>query len=137
MNDNDQDQKSKPDVSEEPIIFSYSRQEALSDGVLIDLNQWVSIDASGYKYPAACTAAVFAIVERAVNNKHFHNDYTGVIADIFWMSIVMPVEKWETGQLFEVTITGAGSHPIYTLKVECGPGDEGEPVITFMLPDED
>jgi hypothetical protein len=128
----------EPSPKEDPlVIFTYSRAEALQEGVLVDLNQWVSVNESGYKCPAACTAAVFAIIERAVNNKRYLNDYKGVIADILWMSIVMPEAKWETGRLFKVIITGAGPKAIYTLKVECGPGDEGEPVVTIMLPEED
>ncbi len=32
---------------------------------------------------------------------------------------------------------GDGTPPLVQLKALCGPGDEGEPVITVMLPDED
>jgi hypothetical protein len=134
MNDKQSNDRS---CQEEPVIFSYSRAQALEDGVLVDLNQWVPVNESGYKCPAACTAAVFNLIERAVNNQKLVNDYKGVISDVLWMSIVMPVNKWETGQLFKVIIRGAGPKAIHTLKVECGPGDQGEPVITIMLPEED
>ena len=41
-------------------------------------------------------------------------------------------------QLYRVPRGGRGMRPrLVTLKVICGPGDEGEPVITIMLPGED
>ena len=33
--------------------------------------------------------------------------------------------------------TGAGGVRRVTLKAVCGPGDEGEPVVTLMMPEED
>jgi hypothetical protein len=30
-----------------------------------------------------------------------------------------------------------GTPPLVRLKALCGPGDEGEPVVTIMMPDED
>ena len=43
----------------------------------------------------------------------------------------------ETTHLFKVIITGTGRKKIHTLKVVCGPGDDAEPVLTIMLPEED
>ena len=119
------------------LISVYTRAQALDDGFLVDLNQWIPVNESGYKYPVACTSAVFAIIEKAVDNKHHCNDYKGVIWDILWMSKVMPVRRWETGQLFRVKITGAARQSLFTFKIECSGGDDGEPIMTIMLPDED
>jgi len=119
------------------IISTYTRAQALEDGVLVDLNQWIPIHESGYKYPVACTSAVFAIVEKAVENKNPANDYKGVIWDILWMSRKYQKKQWETGAEFQVTIIGAGPRKIHTMKIECGPGDDCFPVMTIMLPDED
>lgn len=134
MNGNDEQDK---DTNEPELIYKYTRLQALEDGVLVDVNQWIPVKESGYKYPIACTAAVFEIVDRAVKNKKFHNDYSGVMWDILWMSRVSPIRRWETGQLFQVIINGAGRKTIYNFKIECHPGDDGEPVLTIMLPDED
>jgi len=119
------------------LIYSYSRKQALEDGVLIDLNQYIPVKESGYKWPVACTAAVFDIIERAVKNERYHNDYKGVVWDILWMSLAGPIRKWDNGQLFRVIIKGAGVRSTYTFKIEVGPGDDGEPVLTIMLPQED
>ena len=118
-------------------IYSYTRSQALEDGVLVDLNQWIPIEESGYKHPIACTSTVFAIIKQAVENRKYYNDYKGVVWDILWMSRAMPIEKWTTGQLFKVSIRGVGQRSVFTLKIECSGGDNGEPVLTIMLPDED
>jgi hypothetical protein len=119
------------------VIYSYSRKQALEDGVLVDLNQYIPVAESGYKYSVACTAGVWAIVDKAVKNQKYLNDYAGVIWDILHMSRYGKIKDWAQGCLFQVIITGAGQKKIYTLKIECGPGDVGEPVLTIMLPEED
>jgi hypothetical protein len=116
------------------VIHTYTRKQALEDGMLVDLNQWIPVKESGYKCPVVCTAEVFAIIEAAVNNEKFHNDYKGVIWDILLMSRVNKTEKWETGCKFQVKIIGAGRIQFYTFKIECGPGDDAEPVLTVMQP---
>ena len=119
------------------IIIAYTRAQALSDGVLVDLNQYIPIAESGYKYPVACTETVFNLITKAVNNPNWGNDYEGIVYDILNMSRLGVVRRWETGQEFRVMITGAGSKRWYNLKIECHPGDNAEPVLTIMFPEED
>ncbi len=121
------------------VISRYSRAQALEDGVLVDLNKAgnIPISESGYKYPIACTASVWEIIEVAVSNPKFSNYLSGVIWDIIFMSRAYPVKRWETGQLFKVNIKVFHPKDVFTFKIECGPGDEGEPVLTIMLEDED
>jgi len=123
--------------TQDDIISVYTRAQALEDGFLVDLNQWIPICESGYTYPVACTSAVFSIIEKAVGNAKYFNDHKGVIWDILWMSKAMPIRQWETGRLFQVKITGAGPKSIYTFKIECTGGDNGDPVMTISLPEED
>jgi hypothetical protein len=119
------------------IISEYTRAQAIEDGVLIDLNQWIPVIESGYKYPVACTAGVFSIIRKAVENKYHCNDYNGVIWDILHMSRMYQTKKWTTGALFQVKIKGAEHKQLFTFKIECSGGDNAEPVLTVMLPDED
>lgn len=119
------------------VIHSYTRKEAIEDGVLVDMNKYIPVNESGYKYPAACTAGVWNIIDQAVNNKKYGNDYKGIICDIFNISRIMPFKRWQTGAMFRVIITGIGNQKYHTLKLECGPDDDGKPCLTFMLPDED
>ena len=80
---------------------------------------------------------MWEIIEKAVNNKKWHNDLDGVLHDIFWMSKMCAQELDATTRLFKVKITGAGRKSLFIFKVICGPGDDAEPVLTFMLRDED
>ncbi len=121
------------------VIFSYSRAQAIEDGVLVDLGQdkMLEVCRQHYKYPIACTAAVFGIMERAVANKKHCNDFAGVLHDMLWMSKVYKRQVDPTTVMFRVKITGAGRKSVYDFKMVCGPGDDAEPVMTIMLPDED
>lgn len=120
----------------EEIICCYTRAEALEDGVLVDLNQYIPVNECGYKYPVVCTSAVFSIIESAVNNKKHCNDYKGVIWDILTMSRIGR-KSGEDTVYFQVIITGAGKSKYHNFKIVCHGGDQGEPVLTIMLPDED
>ena len=68
------------------VIHSYSRAQAIEDGVLVDLSALSPVCREHYKFPVACTAAVWAIVDKAVKNKKCYNDLNGVLHDILWMS---------------------------------------------------
>lgn len=117
------------------VIYAYSRKDALNDGVLVDISQLAR--EAGYKYPVAITAEVQGMIEQAVSNAKCYNDYTGVLWDIIWMS-KFPTKKIDATQhLFSVIITGVGRSKTQTLKVVCHPGDDAEPVITIMLPEQD
>lgn len=121
------------------VVYAYTRKQAIEDGVLVDLMQdkMAEVCRQHYKYPIACTAAVFAIMEKAVENKRHCNDYAGVLHDMLWMSRVMKRDLNESTKLFRVKIKGAGRQSVFDFKMVCDSGDNAEPVITIMLPDED
>lgn len=122
-------------------IYGYSRAQAIEDGVLIDFSYPESDTADvcrqHYKHPVACTAAVFEIMQKSVENKNYCNSYAGVLHDILWMSKAAGIKQDESTVLFNVIIVGASRRRNYTLKLQVGPGDRCEPVITIMLPSED
>lgn len=117
-------------------IHVYTRAQAIADGVLVDLNLAApDVCRQHYKYPIACTAAVWNMIERAVENGA---DIPGTVHDLLWMSRVCVSRRFsDCTSLFECAlVTGEGTE-FYTFKMMCGPGDEAEPVITLMLPEED
>ncbi len=125
---------------EADVISSYSRAQAIADGVLVDATcgDFADVTRQHYKVPVAMTAAVFAIIERAVKNPRWLNDYRGVWHDICWMSKRGAISRPDPSTvIFQVIITGAGRSKYHTLKEVAGPGDAGELVVTFMLPHED
>lgn len=118
------------------IISAYTREQAIEDGVLVDVSD-MEIAKEHFKYPVAFTNAVWAIIEKAVNNKRWCNDLNGVLHDVFWMSKTYYRKLDSTTRIFRVIITGAGRKRNYDFKFVCSPGDTPEPVLTIMLPDED
>jgi hypothetical protein len=120
------------------VISRYTREQAVEDGVLIDLSA-LAPDVCGqhYKHPVACTAAVWAIVDKAVKNPRWMNDLRGVLHDMLWMSRMMKRSIDPSTVLFQVIIKGAGRKSTYQFKLNVGPGDNAEPVITIMMPNED
>src|SRR5689334_16502486 len=121
------------------VISRYTRADAIQDGTLIDLTaNFSEISSQLYKFPVACTASVWAIVEAAVANKKHCNDFAGVVWDILWMSQKGIVRKIDESQhIFRVIITGVGQQRQHDFKIICHGGDEAEPVLTIMLPEED
>ena len=47
------------------VVYSYTRKQAIEDGVLVDLSGIETIK-EHWKYPFACTATVWAIIEAAL-----------------------------------------------------------------------
>jgi hypothetical protein len=122
-------------------IHTYTRAQAIEDGVLVDFTALESdtgdVCRQHYKYPIAATAAVFRIMEKAVNNRRYCNDYAGILHDMLWMSKVVARKLDPSTVVFRCIIQGAGRSKYYDFKLQVHPGDHAEPVITIMLPGED
>lgn len=120
------------------LIHSYTRQQAIEDGVLVDVT--ATAREAGFRYPVALTATVFgAFVE--VPPGVSGQDAAGRLWDLLWM--LRHAIRGSSGGgpelRFPLHLQNTDSAPpqLVTLKSVCGPGDDGEPVITIMLPDED
>jgi hypothetical protein len=117
----------------EPISI-YTRAQAIDDGFLIDLSGQFPSDTRIFKYSVACTCGVWALVEKA---HAMGQEYGATVWDLCYMAAKSPARKMidPSTVLFKVSIPLNGK--TYTLKMNCGPGDNGAPVMTLMLPDED
>ena len=122
-----------------PIINAYTREQAIKDGYLVDLmhGELAQVARQHYKYPVSCTRAVWEIMDRAVKNKRWCNDYAGILHDMLWMSRSHRRQISDSTVMFRVIITGAGRSKYHDFKLTVGPGDAGEPVVTLMMPEED
>ena len=114
------------------VIYSYTRKQAIEDGVLVDLSPH-EITRQHWKYPVACTTGVWAMVETALGRDG--QDLPGILHDVFTMAKLAArrARDGERDVLFPVLIDGARQQ----LKLNIGPGDTPEPVLTLMLPNED
>lgn len=121
------------------VISSYTRHQAIEDGVLVDASIGIfeEVSRQHFKVPVAMSARLFEIIDKAVKNKRHCNDYKGVWHDVCWMSRAMSRNVDASTRIFRVIIKGAQRGYYFSLKAVCGPDDKGEPCITFMLADED
>lgn len=128
------------------VIFSYSRAQALEDGVLVDVSTMAR--EAGFKFPVAVTQKLHAeVLTPAPEGAENGQSYDGRLWDALHMlnmSIkgALPKRTYRSG-MNQVTeyqcyfIMKARQRRLLTLKAVCGPGDNMEPVITLMMPDED
>lgn len=70
-------------------IDAYSRQDAIADGILVDLMQPALerlVKQSGYRYPVAMTKTAFSrYVELDLLSNTYGQDLTGRLWDVLWM----------------------------------------------------
>ena len=119
------------------VIYAYTRAQAIKDGVLFDVSE--TARESGFIWPVAITAAVQALIEAIPPRLRGINDVDGRLWDVLWMAY-MAIRKAPHGGddlLYYGLILPHGRKKNVTLKLVTGPGDQGEPVVTIMLPDED
>jgi len=122
-----------------PVIYQYTRKEAIEDGVLIDMSNWAV--ETGFVIPVACTHALwhgYIVPPQGVQG--LGQSERGRVHDVLWMLLcAIRRDQRSTDQLlFKVSFQQAADKLVTTdLKAICGPSDNGEPVLTIMLPDED
>jgi hypothetical protein len=135
-----------------PVIHSYTRAEAIEDGFLVDLGTFsfrpnlTILQEAGIKFPVAITRAAY---NRAIQEDGRElppaQDLSGRMWDVvYMMKFAIARSAGATSEIrFVVYVwnwignTERTKHERVQLKALCGPGDDGEPVITIMLPDED
>ena len=121
-----------------PVISSYSRAQAIEDGVLVDLTPWAR--ETGFRYPAACTASVWhGYVVPPAGTQELGQSERGRAHDLLWM-LYCAIRRGADGDQLQfrvIFLQASGEQQTVTLKSVCGPGDDGEPVLTVMLPNED
>ena len=145
-----------PEFWGEPI-HSYTRAQALADGILVDLttatdDQGHSLcHQAGFKVPVAITRSAWAKTVEAGGTWKATGDgetlelkggqsLTGRLWDVLWMLRVACGKARNTDRIhFQllVDVDGDGHHEQVKLWALCGPGDDAQPVITLMLEGED
>ena len=119
------------------LVHSYSRKQALEDGVLIDVTE--TAREAGFRYPVALTAAAYAEYV-AVPDGVTGQDIQGRLWDMLWMLLNAIRRGGDTDRVpFELYVRNSDRRPAKLVRLvgHCGPGDDLEPVITVMLPGED
>jgi len=126
------------------VISTYTRAQAIEDGVLIDTGSMAQ--EAGFKWPVAVTSAAWADCiawTEDDSDKQVYQDQSGRLWDVLFMASHAIRQGSGSGdrllfKLYRVRRDGYSKEAILaTLKLIVGPGDQGEPVITILLPDED
>lgn len=121
--------------SDADLIHAYSRKEALEDGVLRDVSDRAR--EAGFRVPVAVTAALWEDITNIPSGRSFQ-DVEGRLWDVLWMGLRAIQNSKERGSTLRYSLVmPVGARTAYTVKLVCGPGDNAEPVITLMRPEED
>lgn len=118
------------------MIFSYARKEAIQDGILIDVTE--TAKEAGVKFPTAVTKAVWeTVVTPDEEGERRGESESGRLWDVLWM-FSLAARRSGGGSIlhYPLIVTEEGKQKEITLKAVIGPGDQGEPVITIMFPNE-
>ena len=122
-----------------PVIYSYTRKQAIEDGVLVDLTEWSS--ETGFTIPVACTVAVWnQYIVPPEGTVELGQSERGRSHDVLWMlwNAIRRAKAGGDRLMFSVIFLNAKKRQqTVQLKAICGPGDDGEPVLTVLTPDED
>lgn len=133
--------------TEADVVFTYTRQQAIADGELIDVSS--TAREAGLKFPVAMSRAAwaeFVAWSDEDSTRQVYQDESGRLWDVLWM-LVTAVRRDITQartvsdridfEVYRVPRGGRATRPrsaaLYAL---CHPGDDGEPVVTIMLPNE-
>lgn len=126
------------------VISTYTRAQAIEDGVLIDPGSMAK--EAGFKWPVVLTANAWADCVAWVDDdstQQIHQDQSGRLWDVLYMASLAIRTSQDSGdrilfQLYRVPRDGQSMEAeLTTLRLIIGPGDAGEPVITILLPHED
>lgn len=116
------------------LIDSYTRAQAIEDGVLFAVSPW-KLARCGFLYPVAYTASIRAMLtERGTRTIRIMGN-----EDDLLLLLHEAIKRADEGDtlLFGIMTIEDGEIAETTIKALVGPGDEGEPVITLMLENED
>src|SRR5262249_46460897 len=118
------------------VIYAYSRAQALNDGVLVDVTKMAK--EAGVRPPTAATPAGLERYGRGPPGPA-RQDRGGRPRGLVLVRAGALVQNTDrTSRKFQLYVRNdEGAPKLVTLRWVCGPGDEFEPVLTVLLPEED
>ncbi len=120
------------------IVHTYTRAQAISDGVLIDLSSSFPNETRIYRWNVACTDSVWTLIECAAESSN--EDVAVIVWDVCYMSHLAINAMKDAGraELYFKVCLPLGT-PEKKLKMVSGPVgfDDPTPCLTIMLPTED
>ena len=122
-----------------PVIFAYTRKQAVADGVQVDVTK--TAQEAGIKFPMFLTRAVFDAYV-AVPPDVTAQDEAGRLWDVVWMTRFGILRARPGVDRVPVALYVRNDNrraKLVKLIAQCGPMDidDPAPAITVMMPDED
>ena len=120
------------------VIYSYSREQAIADGVLVDVSE--TAKEAGFKFNTVVTRAVWEdCIAWDNDNEKAYQDESGRLWDVLFMAAFNARQTNGNNSLFELYRIPQGKTKAILVKLKSviSGGDNGEPVITIMQPQED
>ncbi|MCK9367408.1 MAG: hypothetical protein M0P72_09720 [Metallibacterium scheffleri] len=117
--------------ADDELIYSYTRAQALADGVLVDITERAR--QNGIKYPTACTTGLWALIDCIPDSDT--DELAGIVRDVRADAVLreMLAAIRAARGTDRVNFRALGAE----LWAQCGPGDTAAPVITIMRQGED
>ncbi len=121
------------------LIYSYTRAQALADGVLIDVSDFAR--EAGFKLPVAVSDTLYhgyltPPLELAKEGQSLDGRLWDTLSVLRYA-----IKSASATDRLSFTVLFAQASDATPVSVDllavCGPGDSGEPVITIMLPSDD
>jgi hypothetical protein len=139
MNNQDHNPAGESGMDFGPVIYSYTRKQALADGFQVDVTK--TAQEAGIKFPVFLTRTVFdqfVTVPPGVAAQ----DEAGRLWDIVWMLRFAILKSRPGAERIPVALYVRNDNRaarLIKLVATCGPLDidDPQPAITVMMPDED
>jgi hypothetical protein len=120
---------------EADIIHAYNREQAIADGVLMDVTP--TAREAGFKVPVALTSAVHARLMPSEIDASLGQSFEGRLWDVLMVLRYCAGNVDTDTVLLRVIIAENDEQHDIHLKAHIGPGDNAEPVVTIMFEHED
>ena len=117
-----------------PVIFSYSRREAIEDGVLYDVTEQAR--EAGFEHDFALTASVWADLHEGMSKGETVGDRLQEVLYLVRLQVQIAIAEGR-GEAPQLMIFAQVGLLVVRYKLHIGPGDTMEPVWTLLKPDED
>ena len=120
-----------------PVIYAYTRTQAIADGVLVDVTE--TAKEVGFKLPVAITEALHNRLTPTKADAAIGQDYDGQLWDVLWLA-AFKIKLADRGtDIVTFTVVqqeveakcGQPQKVDLRLRAVCGPSDEGKPVVTI------
>lgn len=124
------------------VISVYTRRQAIDDGMLVDVTE--TAKEAGFKVHTVVTRNVWERCVRVPDGLEGQGQSeSGRLWDVLWMAFLAARKSggeslvtYRVAVLESQTYEGEPQHEEHELWLHIGPGDQAEPVLTIMFPED-